>query len=100
MLPKTVEILIARDQSHFKVTVAADDLTVGYFINGEGDHFPYSLGLSEEEEAREKFAEKESNSQDDEPDSFPAHFATGREADDAANAHAGFLGMQSDRRNA
>lgn len=83
---KTISLTIERDGSYFPVEVLPGNLAVGYFEHPEfasGDR-RYDLTSAEQDEARAL-----SESQDDEPDDFPAVFATGREADDAANAWMG-----------
>lgn len=93
---KPISLTIERDGSYFPVEVLPGNLTVGYFEHPEfasGD-LTYALTPAEQDEALSMRRE----SQDDEPDDFPAVFATGREADNAANAYFGELGMRADRR--
>lgn len=85
---KTISITIERDKRYIEVEVVLDSTCLGY----EEDGTKHTLTQLEQDEAR---AISELR---DEPDDFPAVFATGREADNAANAYFGELGMRADRR--
>lgn len=89
------------------VNVYPFDPNYGY--GGEDDQFPYSLGISETEEALELIAQRDRNfdehgrflnGSDESMDDFPSHFANRRESTALADAYFAHIGTQRDRRHA
>lgn len=90
----STEIQIERGSSFFTVTLIRSSLRLGYYENPEtGEETKYLLTEREQDDAYAKM-----NPEDDISDEGKSTH-TARESDDAANAYAGYIGRQADRRN-